>query len=90
MTGIAGVAAVSSYCTIGAAPRFNFILKSCFSSSNSEIEFYFIKSMIALISLRSTRSSGVGAIDNFLSQTVHLSKKSSTGSRHCFKHPKSA
>ena len=35
-------------------PRLSLILKSCFSSSNSEIEFFFIRSIMALMSFRST------------------------------------
>src|SRR5437899_4723776 len=35
--------------------RLSFILKSCFSISNSAIEFFFMRSMIALMSFRSTR-----------------------------------
>jgi hypothetical protein len=42
------------------------------------MEFFFIKSMMALISLRSTSSSGVGAIDNSRAMAVHLSKKAVT------------
>jgi len=34
-------------------PRLSLILKSCFSSSNSETEFFLIRSMMALISFRS-------------------------------------
>src|ERR1700684_2852087 len=47
----------SSYCVEVIAPllpRLSLILKSCRSSSNSEMEFFFIRSMMALISFRST------------------------------------
>src|SRR5437879_13860983 len=35
-------------------PRLSLILKSCRSSSNSEMEFFFIRSIIALMSFKST------------------------------------
>src|SRR6266404_5125366 len=35
-------------------PRLSLILKSCLSNSNSAMEFFFIKSMMALISFKST------------------------------------
>src|SRR5580692_11326267 len=52
----------SSACEIEAppfGPRLSFILKSCFSISNSEMEFFFIRSMIALMSFRSTKLSAI-------------------------------
>jgi hypothetical protein len=35
-------------------PRLSLILKSCLSNSNSEMEFFFMRSMMALMSFRST------------------------------------
>src|SRR5438067_984574 len=59
-----GTAGAGTYATLGFSskdatatppfPRFNLILKSCFSNSNSETEFFFIRSMMALMSFRST------------------------------------
>jgi hypothetical protein len=50
-------AGMSSYCADGPLlfnPRFNLIFESCRSSSNSVMEFFFIKSMMAFISFKST------------------------------------
>src|ERR1035441_1510537 len=41
-------------------PRLSLILKSCFSSSNSVTEFFFIRSMMALMSFRSTAGLSLG------------------------------
>src|SRR5712692_10247605 len=66
------------------APRFNLILKSCRSSSNSEMEFFFIKSMIAFMSFKSTGRLLVGFRRHGLQcRLVALSKKAVAGSRHC-------
>src|SRR6266567_1174236 len=66
------------------APRFNLILKSCRSSSNSEMEFFFIKSMMALMSFKSTGRLLVEFRRNGLQcRIVSFSKKAVAGSRHC-------
>src|ERR1035438_7083660 len=41
-------------------PRLSLILKSCFSSSNSVTEFFFIRSMMALMSFKSTAGLSLG------------------------------
>src|SRR6266702_1479697 len=65
-------------------PRFNLILKSCRSSSNSEMEFFFIKSMIAFMSFKSTGRLLVEFRRNGLQcRIVSFSKKAVAGSRHC-------
>src|SRR5258708_10622907 len=77
-------AETSSNWAIVPAPRFNLILKSCRSSSNSEMEFFFIKSMIAFMSFKSTGGLLVGFRRNgFQWRMVSLSKKAVAGSRHC-------
>src|SRR5438874_1770720 len=75
----------SSYWGIGAPVwRLSLILKSCFSISNSAIEFFFMRSMIALMSFRSTR---VLQQESFHQETENivlsrsLSKKAVTGWR---------
>src|SRR6266581_5833151 len=77
-------AEISSNWVIVPAPRFNLILKSCRSSSNSEMEFFFIKSMIAFMSFKSTGRLLVRFRRNGLQwRMVSLSKKAVAGSRHC-------
>src|SRR5258708_12021207 len=77
-------AETSSNWAIVPAPRFNLILKSCRSSSNSEMEFFFIKSMIAFMSFKSTGRLLVGfRRSGFQCRMVSLSKKAVAGSRHC-------
>src|SRR5258705_8780181 len=44
----------SNWGAVAPAPRFSLILKSCRSNSNSAMEFFFIKSMMALMSFKST------------------------------------
>src|SRR5438105_1371762 len=55
----AGTVEPSSYSRAGPplGPRLSLILKSCRSSSNSEMEFFFIRSIMALMSFRSTDGS---------------------------------
>src|SRR6266478_2489433 len=55
--GMYGSVWASSYwavCMLPLTPRLSLILKSCLSNSNSAMEFFFIKSMMALISFKST------------------------------------
>src|SRR5258708_38672696 len=55
--GMYGSVWASSYwavCMLPLVPRLSLILKSCLSNSNSAMEFFFIKSMMALISFKST------------------------------------
>src|SRR3989442_7446021 len=49
----------SSYCNPGPplGPRLSLILKSCRSSSNSEMEVFFIRSIMAFMSFKSTACS---------------------------------
>src|SRR6266536_150953 len=58
----AGAEEPSSYCRAGPplGPRLSLILKSCRSSSNSEMEFFFIRSIMALMSFKSTDGSRFG------------------------------
>ena len=65
-------------------PRLSLILKSCFSSSNSEMEFFFIKSMIALMSFKSTEPPNLDIESGF--ELSSLSKKAVTDVRHCLNH----
>src|SRR5690606_7950811 len=70
----ANATGASSYCTTGVLtplPRLSRILKSCFSSSNSETEFLRIKSMMALISFKSTAQQSL----KFSCQLKFLPKK---------------
>src|SRR6266571_5271135 len=81
-------AEISSNWVIVPAPRFNLILKSCRSSSNSEMEFFFIKSMIAFMSFKSTGRLLVEFRRNGLQcRIVSFSKKAVAGSRHCLLKP---
>src|SRR5215831_13053839 len=65
-------------------PRLSLILKSCFSNSNSETEFFFIRSMIALMSLRSTKVI-VSVLPEYPSQLIS-NKKAASDSTLLFCH----
>src|SRR5215831_18123805 len=65
-------------------PRLRRILKSCFSNSNSETEFFFIRSMIALISFKSTKVI-VSVLPEYPSQLIS-NKKAASDSTLLFCH----
>src|SRR5207249_664004 len=60
-------------------PRLSLILKSCRSSSNSEMEFFFIRSIIALMSFRSTDCSHSSARWPGGFRVYSLSKRAAAG-----------
>src|SRR6266542_7106503 len=83
VVGTAPEADISSDGPIYVLPRLSLILKSCRSISNSEMEFFFIRSMIALMSFKSTGSSSFGACRTFRCGVASLSKKAVSETRHC-------
>src|SRR6266542_3963306 len=76
----AGISSEEAACEL---PRLSLILKSCRSISNSEMEFFFIRSMIALMSFKSTGSSSDGAGRTIRCGFASLSKKAVSETRHC-------